>query len=165
MAKLIIRNVLVVFGICVILFIGYIIVNLIVFNGIVVPFVKIDNDDEIVKKALSPREINDEKYIIGEWVAITGYNYRLSKDENGKRTKKLCRVTGATPESEITYDFLTTGNSFIMYVIEIKQYYDPNFSEEITEYVVDGWDVLYPAKHDSPITTIPRYILESDYRK
>jgi len=153
------------FLVCFLLLISYILWNIILYQGLAIPFGSVDNNDEIVKRAVRKIDLTGEKYIVGKYVAITGYNYRLVRNEEGMFSRKLVRVTGLgiLPEHEVNYDFLTAGNSFVLYVTEKKEYYDEELGEKIVEYVVCGWNVLYPVKHDSPITTLPCYILKSDF--
>lgn len=146
------------FAICLILLIGYVLWNIFFYKALIIPFGTV-NKDEIVKRTLHKHEIENE-YIIGNWVAQTGYDYRLIRNEKGEFSRKLVRVTGVTPK--VTYEFLTI-NTFILYVEEKKEYYDTELGENVVEYVVNGWDVLYPAKHDdTPITSIPKYVLKRD---
>ena len=156
--KKIIRNTLKSLTICLILLISYVLWNVIFYKGIVVPFGTV-NDDEIVKKTLKGYEIKD-KCIIGDWVAVTGYDYILIRNEKGEFSRKYVRLTGNTPN--VTYEFITI-NTFILYVEEKKEYYDTEINENVVEYVVSDWDVLYPAKHDdTPVTSIPNYVLKRD---
>ena len=141
----------------------YIIVNLVFFGGIVVPFVK--TDERIIKVAVTAKDLQRGNYIVCKWVRMTGFNYVLERNEYYIRIKKHVIISGVDLENELSYEFMTAGNSFVFYVVEKKEYYSEDLGD-CTEYIVDGWDVLYPVKHHSPITTIPRYIVESDcYRK
>ena len=147
----------------VVLSVGYILVNLIVFNGVVVPFAK-PNKELIIKEAVNARSLRGERHIVCKWVRVTGFNYTLVKDEYGKRTQKYILVSGVNLEQELTYEFLTAGNSFVFYVSEKREYLSDDFGECI-EYIATDWDVLYPVRHDSPVTTIPKYVMKSDFRE
>ena len=161
MVKQFFKYIVAAFIVVVILLSGYIVINLILYRGIVVPFCK-TNDEEIVKEAVTTRDLRGKDYIICKWARVTGYNYTLVKDENGKRAKKYIIVSGVDVESKLSYEFLTAGNSFVFYVVEKKEYYSEELGEHCIEYIVDSWDVLYPVKHESVVTTIPKYILISD---
>ena len=150
----------------ILLFIGYFPISLILYGNVVIPFAKTE-DELIERRALRRTDLKDKEYIICKYVATTGYNFELIQDENGKRTpwfivKRLCRVTGSGFVGAVTYDFLISGNSIIFYVVEKKQYYDPDMMENVIEYVVDGWDVLYPVKRDTMFNAAPKYVLKSD---
>jgi len=132
--------------------------NAIMYQRIVIPFAEIN--DEIAMTAVRRRELRGKNYIVCKWEAITGYNYQLIRDENGRRTNKLCLITGSSPESEIIYDLLISNNTYVLYVVEKKPYH---FDGEIgVEYVVDGWDVLYPVKRDSLFNISPKYVFKGE---
>lgn len=145
-----------------ILIIGYITVNLIVYNRIIIPIDRIENA-AIIKNALHYNDLKDKKYIICKYERVTGYNYELI-NENGKRVHKYCRLKGVELGSELSYDFLISGNNFIFYVVEKKQYYDEELGEEVTEYIVDGWDILYPVNRDSLFNFTPKYVIKNDLK-
>lgn len=145
----------------VVLIIGYFSINLIIYNRIIIPFVRIE-EDAISKEALRYNDLNDKKYIICKFARVTGYNFEIIKDENGKKTSKYCLVKGVNLESELSYEFLISGNNFIFYVTEKNQYWDADLADEITEYTVDGWDILYPVKRDELFNITPKYIIKND---
>ena len=139
----------------------YIIISLFLFMGIYIPFKQIP-EEEIYKKTVSPLGPKDENCIIVKSVKTTGFNYRLIRDENGKRySDELCLVTGNVPEHTLEYEY-HLANTYVCYVTEKKQYYS-EISGYTTEYVVNDWDVLYPSKHvGSPFNFAPGYVLKSD---
>ena len=151
--------------IALILIISYVSVNLLVYMGICVPFAKI-SESEIVKKTVTIKDIKKREYIICRGVSITGYNYSLVRDENGKmQHNKFCLVSGTIPENVLSYDYYSL-NTYVCYVTDKKQYYSDIVGEELTEYIVDGWDVLYPSKRDTGLFNFaPGYVLKSDYFK
>ena len=73
------------------------------------------------------------------------------------------RVIGNLPEHEVSHDFLRSGNRFVLYVDERKDYFCTSMQETITKFVVSGWDVLYPVYQVAPITDTPNYVLKSDF--
>jgi len=125
------------------------------YQRIVIPFTEIK--DVIAKTAVKRRELRGKEYIICKWEATTGYNFQLIQDENGRRSNKLCLVTGPNPENELIYDFLIANNTYVLFIIEKKPYH---FDGAIcVEYIVDGWDVLYPVKRDTLFNITPKYVL------
>ena len=140
----------------------YIVVNLIMYGQIIIPLMNVNND-KIFKKAVTLKEIKDRDYIICKWTRVTGFNYKLLEDENGEKTNDYCFVTGLNPEDELKYEVLTSYNTYILNVVEKKQYYSVIIDDILTEYVVDGWDILYPVRRETLFNTAPKYILESDY--
>ena len=147
-----------------ILIITYIIINLFLYNGIVNPFVQIEKDD-IVKIAIKMGDLNGKEYIICKREVTTGYNYQLIIDENGESHKyKLIRVTGFHPSQQKMPEIYWANNSYVLYITEKKEYFDSDLGENVIEYIVDNWDILYPVKRDSGLFNIaPKYILKSDY--
>ena len=139
----------------------YAVVSIVLFDRINVPFMPF-RDDEVARIAVNKREVTGRQHIICTWERTTGFNYMLVQDENGVRTNSFCRVTGVELERELSYQFLISGNHFVFYVVEKKQYYDYDLGDVVTEYIVDDWDVLYPVRRQSLFNTAPRYILYSD---
>jgi len=138
--------------------VAYLAISFIVYQRIVIPFANIN--DDIAKTAVKRRELGGKEYIICKWEATTGYNYQLIRDENGRRSRKYCLVNGPNPEIEATYDFLIADNKYVLYVVEKKDYIFEG--ENSVEYIVDGWDVLYPVKRDTLINIAPKYVLMGD---
>ena len=71
-------------------------------------------------------------------------------------------VVGVELENVLSYDFLISDNYFIFYVTEVRQYFCKDSEKEIKEYIVNGWDVLYPIRRNSLINLTKRHILKSD---
>ena len=114
----------------------------------------------VLKKALKKSDLVGKEHIICE--LERGVDYFLVRDENGEETYTYCIVTGVDLQGELSSQFLNAGNSFIFYVIDKTQFYDSERSQDTTEYIVDGWDVLYPVKHGESGETLKEYICESD---
>ena len=151
------------FVIALIFLVSYVLANLLIFMGIYVPFAKIP-ESEIVKNTVTPKDLKGKEYIICRSVSITGYNYSLVRDENGKlHNNSLCLVTGTIPENALGYEYHSL-NTYVCYVADKKQYYSDIVGEEITEYIADGWDVLYPSKRETGVFNFaPGYVLKSDF--
>ena len=113
----------------------------------------------IVKEALKIDDLAGKEYIICE--LEEGIDYYLVRDENGDDTYQYCMVTGVDLQSELKSSFLAAGNRFILYVVDKKQFFDAESGEDITEYIVDGWDVLYPVKNGKA-GILGDYVYESD---
>jgi len=139
-----------------------IVFDLIMYGQIIIPLMKANND-EISKKAVTLKEIKGRDYIICKWTRVTGFNYKLLKDENGKKVNDYCFVTGLNPENELKYEVLTSSNTYILYIVEKKKYHSIIIDDILTEYVVDGWDVLYPVRRETLFNSVPKHILKSDY--
>ena len=99
------------------LFVSYITINLIMHQRVILPISLIGSDNN-AKKAVRTRDLRDMEYIICRWTRVSGYNYRLIRDENGERTNSFCRVTGVELEEELSYELLISDNSFVFYVVE-----------------------------------------------
>jgi hypothetical protein len=80
---------------------------------------------------------------------VTGYNYVIIKDENSYPTYRYCVIKGATPDDELSYEFMIGENKYAFYVDETRTYYSEELQEDVFEITVSGWDVLYPAKRDN----------------
>ena len=144
--------------------------NIVLYYEVLTPFEVIERN-QIVKKAIRISEITDRDYIICRYVITTGFNFFMYEDEYGTEQSEYIVVVGSTttgletfPEGILSYDFLTAGNHFVLYVTEKNLYFDEFLQEHIVEYTIDGWDVLYPIRHNSIINVAPRYIINDDLR-
>jgi hypothetical protein len=93
---------------------------------------------------------------------VTGFDWWVVAGDEGR----YCNIVGADPiiEASLKYDFEIADNIYIFYIGGKREYFSKEINEEILEYTVTGWDILYPVKRD-PLTDIyksSKYILKSD---
>ena len=122
--------------------------------------------DNVVRAAVREGEFSG-KYIICSRADTTGFDWFVEKDEYGDKTDVFCNIYGPTPFSELRFkpefneDVI---NSFVFYIDAKTVYYSEELNEDVTEYTVSGWDILYPVKHGGVFGMFgPReYITEDD---
>jgi hypothetical protein len=121
---------------------------------------------EIIKIAIDKSELNKKNYILCQPCSVTGSEWRLVGGSDIIKSPEYCIVNGADPEGELNlkYEFMTAGNTYIFYVLEEKVYYSETLGEQCKEYTVEGWDILYPAKHGVIFDgiTFSKYITSDD---
>jgi hypothetical protein len=122
-----------------------------------------------LKTAVKESELVGKNYILGEHVSVTGFDWYLIKDENGEEGKEYFNVIGPNPfeEFSLSYDFYVSGNIYIFYITKKRRYYSEKMREDMLEYIVTGWDILYPVRRVCPdnIPFINKYITEYDLWK
>ena len=120
----------------------------------------------IVKTAIRKNRLpENEEYVICRWTQTTGYNWIISSSKGLGEKHTFCRINGPTPlDLDLKYDFLISSNKYVFYVTDVREYYSDELHEDVIEYTVSGWDILYPVRRESMITFLktPKYILESD---
>ena len=114
----------------------------------------------IAKNALKEDDLAEKEYIVCSFGE--GGEYRLLQDENGTETDQHCVIIGVDLQDELSDGFLAKGNSFVFYPVGKKRYFDADMGQDVTEYTVDGWDVLYPVKHGDHSQLSNDYIYESE---
>jgi len=75
-----------------IIIIGYVIITLLVYRSIVIPFTWVEKDN-LFKKAIRISDLRDKDYIVCKWARVSGSNFKIVFDENGKRSDLYCLVT------------------------------------------------------------------------
>ena len=110
----------------------------------------LDSQDSI-KMAINISDIPpSEDYIIAKMTWVTGFDWELAdEDHNLSKYKGIyCNIKGPTPNDLILrYDFQISGNTYVFYVEERREFFDEEMNEPSLEYIVSGWDILYPVKH------------------
>ena len=125
----------------------------------------------ILKTAVKEKDIYDENYILCQRERVTGFEWRLIKNEDREKTDELCNISGASPYDDFSLDheFVIAGNTFVFYVEEKKMIYSEASDQDEIEYIATGWDVLYPIKHSDffifDLFKSSKYITEDDLRK
>jgi hypothetical protein len=130
--------------------------------------INVPKSESILKEAIKRKDIPNSNYILCQWARVTGFDWRMIRNEEGEKTKKYIKISGVNPfiEFNFKYEFLMSGNSFILYIEEKKIYYSEEERMEVTEYTVTGWDILYPIKREPEEFFITkRYIVEGDLAK
>lgn len=121
--------------------------------------------EKIVKSAVRMNEIKGE-YILCRRIKTTGFNWYVTDANCLYNECGYCQILGANPflELPLSYDFFMADNTFVFYVESRREYYSEEMRENVIEYTVSGWDVLYPVKHEAVfgILKSPKYILTSD---
>jgi hypothetical protein len=149
----------VVAGLLVLVLLFYIFLCLARYGRVVPPFA---TKNEIVKEAVMPDDfesLEGKQYIICTWTLTTGYNYIILQDENGNTPDDpYCWVSGPRPDSELPYTFMICHNTYILYYSDKIPYDFDN--GQTHEYIVTGWDVLYPVKHPNPLMMAPNHIVK-----
>ena len=128
------------------------------------------SDTAILKTSVKKSQLIGKSYILCKEAWVTGFNWILIRNEYGIITDKYCNVIGANPFEEFAfrYEFRLAKNTFIFYVEEKNVYYSKELAQNVTEYLVTGWDILYPVKHDDYFYGFfnkNRFITEDDVLK
>lgn len=117
-----------------------------------------------VKRAVRKSEL-DGDYILCTWARVTGFEWYVESGYEGSRNE-YCNIVGPSPltELDLKYDFLIEGNVYVFYVEERREYYSDVLGETVPEYLVSGWDILWPVRHGPLFERLksPGYILQSD---
>jgi hypothetical protein len=102
-----------------------------------------------LKIALKENDLSKKKYILCKVTRVTGFDWLLIKDEYGNDTSEYINIIGPSPFNtfKLSYNFETAGNTFIFYVKEKNIVHYEEMRENGIEYVITGWDILYPVKH------------------
>jgi len=123
-----------------------------------------------IKAAVVESELYGQDYILCKRARVTGFDWILIKNEDGKKTHEYCNIIGPTPfrELKLEHEFVMANNTFVFYIEEKREYYSEELSVVVLEYVVTGWDVLYPVKHSDfflfDLFGSKKYITENDLR-
>ena len=103
---------------------------------------------DILRTAVKESELKNEKYILCQQKIVTGFHWLLIKNEDGEKVYEFINIVGPTPgELKLRYEFEMAQNTFVFYVEEKRMVYSEATKQYEIEYVVTGWDVLYPVKH------------------
>ena len=110
----------------------------------------IHTPETILKTAVKKNELSDKNYILCKTAVTTGFEWLMIKDEEGKKTSIFCNIIGASPFDELNFisGFAWADNTFIFYIEEKKMVYSEATKQDEPEYVVTGWDMLYPVKRE-----------------
>lgn len=128
----------------------FIIISILTTTIVVLNIVENSKGESTLKTAIRHKDIRGSKYILCKSVLVTGYDWIAIEDENGKMTPTYCKITGANPQGDLklNYEFMTADNTYVFYITEKKEYYSEELKENCVEYVVSGWDILYPIKRE-----------------
>jgi len=136
--------------------------------GVLFYFAYIHAPENILRVARKESELEEGSYILCQGARVTGYSWILIQDENGDEVRDFINIMGVDPIAELnlSYEFEMGHNTFIFYVDERIVSYSEFLGEDTIEYMVTGWDILYPVRR-VPYTLISprRYILETDMRR
>jgi hypothetical protein len=148
----------------------FVVVALIVLGitGVSLYMRNIHQPNTAIREAVKEKDIIDSKYILCKMAATTGFDWLMIKDENGMNTHAYCNIVGEMPFDELVFtrDFSLANNTFIFYIEERKDVYCELNQQDEIEYVVTGWDILYPVRHSEMfflnLFNSKRYITEKD---
>ena len=107
--------------------------------------------ETIIKTAIKKSELNDlsvKKYILCKRAVTTGFDWLMIKDEDSKKTSTFCNIIGVNPFTDLNLNLGWVDNTFIFYIEKKKMIYSEATKKDELEYVVTGWDILYPVKRD-----------------
>ena len=121
--------------------------------------------NQIVKEAVKKTSLSGD-YILCQRARTTGFDWHVTDAGKIGNDGEFCRIVGADPFRELSfhYEFFMADNTFVFYVESRREYYSEEMRQQIVEYTVSGWDILYPVRH-APVLGIvksPKYILISD---
>jgi len=107
------------------------------------------SSDEILKTAVREQELPDGEYILCKEARVTGFDWMVVHNGQGEKIQEFCKITGSNPFEEVplSYEFSMAHNIFVFHVVEKKIFYSDEMKQDCVEYVVSGWDILYPVKH------------------
>ena len=121
--------------------------------------------EQIVKEAVKKSSVSGE-YILCQRARTTGFDWHVTDAGEIGNDGEYCSIVGADPFRELSflYEFSVVDNTFVFYVENRREYYSEEMREQIVEYTVSGWDILYPVRHEAVfgIGKSPKYILTSD---
>ena len=121
--------------------------------------------ESIIRTAVREKEVTDGNYILCKRTVTTGFDWALIRDEYGNASNEVCNIVGANPfyELNLKADFVFSENIYVFYIEEKNTYYSEEMKMDMLEYVVTGWDILYPVKHGGLNLFSPRkYITDKD---
>lgn len=122
----------------------------------------------ILKTAVKETNLTDVQYILCKRAVTTGFDWLMIKDENGKEVRKYCNIIGKSPFKELNLndEFIIADNVFVFYIEEKNMVYSEVTKQDEIEYVITGWDILYPIKHSDffvfNLFRSKKYITEKD---
>jgi hypothetical protein len=122
--------------------------------------------DHIMKTAVTQSSLIGKNYVICRRARVTGFDWLVITDNNGMKYE-YCNIIGANPFSELNLsdDFVFSDNRYVFYIIEKRVYYSEELHEDCLEFVVSGWDILYPVNHGIlNLLNSPKYITLADTR-
>ena len=139
---------------------------ILVFLGVYLYYAYIYTPENILREARKESEITEERYILCRLDRVTGFDWLVIQDESGEEAREFINITGANPIGELmlSYEFEMGDNVFIFYVEERIDGYSEEMGQNTVEYVVTGWDILYPVRRFAFFSP-RRYIVETDVRR
>ena len=123
----------------------------------------IHTPQNIIRTARKESELTEGSYILTRFHRVTGFDWMLIQNENGESVQEHINIIGANPITELSlsYEFTRMGrNTYIFYIEERIEEYTVGRGIEV-QYVVTGWDILYPVRRINFISP-RRYITEAD---
>ena len=123
---------------------------------------------DIQRSAVKENQLIGKRYILCNAERVTGFDWLLVKDENGNSVNELCNISGVNLFEELPIKYeLEMANTFVFYVAEKRMVFSEALGQDAIEYVVTGWDILYPIKRGNPLDlfSTKKYISEDDLWK
>lgn len=124
--------------------------------------------DPIIKTAVKREDIKGN-YIICIYDQVSSFEWLVIDSAEGIKKRGYCNIIG--PDSwtkySFPYEFSISDNLFIFYVEEKREYYSEETCEDMLEFVISDWDILYPVHHVNfwgwpKLFKSPKYLFESD---
>jgi len=137
-----------------------------ILSGVYLFFAHFHTPENIIREALKENALTERRYILCQLHRVTGFDWVLVQDENGEEVYDFIYITGANPiaEHKLSYEFEMGRNTYIFYVEEKNEGHLDYLGLETTEYIVSGWDILYPVRRVTFISP-RRYITLADIRR
>ena len=114
---------------------------------VTIGYCKILDSQDSVKKAIRIEDISpDQDYILAKMIRTTGYDWELVEEDYKQSQYRLfCNIRGPNPDDlHLEYIFWSCDNTYVFYVLECREYFNEEANELSLEYIVSGWDILYP---------------------
>lgn len=121
------------------------------------------NDHTRLRKSVKLEDLTGKTFILCKYYWVTGFDWEMIRNTKGEDTSEFVTITGVDPWDEIRWSMLfpVGENIFVFYVEEEREYHSEVTKRLCTEYIVSGWDILYPVKHFFPFGS-KWYILSGD---
>jgi len=99
---------------------------------------------------------SNEAYYLVEWVRTTGIEWMIVGDQTGLYSEaKYAMLIGEVPDIVSNYSIATARNTYVCYGEYIGEKENTILGETLSEYIMIGWDILYPIKRNTVLPFWP----------